>query len=63
MKVLSEPRDEEPSAEVLEDIVSNLVSHIKNRIGVTAKVKLVAKGGIERSAGKARRIVDKRPKN
>ncbi|MEE3123184.1 MAG: phenylacetate--CoA ligase PaaK [SAR324 cluster bacterium] len=63
MKVLSEPRDEEPSAEVLEDIVSNLVSHIKNRIGVTAKVKLVAKGGIERSAGKARRIVDKRKKN
>ena len=63
MKVLSEPRDEEPSAEVLEDIVSNLVSHIKNRIGVTAKVKLVAKGVIERSAGKARRIVDKRKKN
>ncbi len=63
MKVLSEPRDEEPSSEVLEDIVSNLVSHIKNRIGVTAKVKLVAKGGIERSAGKARRIVDKRKKN
>ena len=63
MKVLSEPRDEEPSTEVLEDIVSNLVSHIKNRIGVTAKVKLVAKGGIERSAGKARRIVDKRKKN
>ena len=63
MKVLSEPRDEEPSSEVLEDIVSNLVSHIKNRIGVTAKVQLVAKGGIERSAGKARRIVDKRKIN
>ena len=48
---------------ILEDIVSNLVSHIKNRIGVTAKVKLLAKGGIERSAGKARRIVDKRKIN
>ena len=63
MTVLSEPREAEPSAEVSEDIVRTLVSHIKNRIGVTAKVRLEAKGGIERSAGKARRIVDKRPKS
>ena len=63
MTVLSEPREAGLSAEVSEDIVHTLVSHIKNRIGVTAKFRLEAKGGIERSAGKARRIVDKRPKS
>ena len=63
MTVLCEPRESELSAEVSEDIVNSLVSHIKNRIGVTAMVRVEPQGGIERSAGKARRIVDKRPKN
>jgi phenylacetate-CoA ligase len=31
-------------------------------IGVTAAVQIVASGGIERSLGKAKRVVDKRPK-
>jgi phenylacetate-CoA ligase len=35
---------------------------IKNLIGVSADVKVLAPGGVERSLGKARRIVDKRPK-
>ena len=35
---------------------------IKNLIGVTADVKVLQPGGIERSLGKAKRIVDKRPK-
>jgi phenylacetate-CoA ligase len=35
---------------------------IKSLIGVTAEVRVTAPGGIERSLGKARRIVDKRPK-
>ena len=39
-----------------------LEHHIKSYIGVTASVRLVAPGGVERSMGKARRIVDKRPK-
>lgn len=34
---------------------------VKNRIGVTVGVDVVAPGGIERSVGKMRRIVDKRP--
>ena len=63
MTVLCEPRESELSAEVSEDIVNSLVSHIKNRIGVTVMVRVEPQGGIERSAGKARRIVDKRPKN
>ncbi len=33
---------------------------IKDRVGTTAKVEVRDPGGIERSVGKARRIVDKR---
>ena len=35
---------------------------IKARIGVSADVKTVAAGTIERSVGKAKRVIDKRPK-
>ena len=37
-----------------------LARAIKDRIGVTAAVLITAPGGIERSAGKARRVVDRR---
>jgi phenylacetate-CoA ligase len=39
-----------------------LARHIKSRIGVTSEVAVVAPGEIERSLGKARRIIDLRPK-
>jgi phenylacetate-CoA ligase len=39
-----------------------LAAAIKNMIGVSAAVRVVAPGGVERSVGKARRVVDKRPK-
>ena len=39
-----------------------LAHNIKSMIGVTADVRIVAPGGIERSLGKARRVIDKRPK-
>jgi phenylacetate-CoA ligase len=35
---------------------------IKERIGVTATVEIMAPGGIERSLGKARRVIDRRPR-
>ena len=35
---------------------------IKSLVGVTATVRVVAPGAIERSQGKARRVIDKRPK-
>ena len=41
---------------------TRLAHHIKSMIGVTAEVRVAAPGSIERSLGKARRIVDKRPK-
>jgi phenylacetate-CoA ligase len=39
-----------------------LVNSVKERIGVSIKVEVVAPEGIERSAGKARRLIDQRPK-
>jgi phenylacetate-CoA ligase len=45
------------------DAAAKRLAHlIKSLIGVTAEVKVLAPGGIERSLGKAKRIVDKRPK-
>ncbi|HRW18671.1 MAG TPA: AMP-binding protein [Dermatophilaceae bacterium] len=49
----------------LEPEQANTVAHdlqreIKDRVGTTAKVEVRDPGGIERSVGKARRIVDKR---
>jgi phenylacetate-CoA ligase len=41
---------------------TRLAHHIKNMIGVTAEVRVSAPGSIERSLGKAKRIVDRRPK-
>jgi phenylacetate-CoA ligase len=41
---------------------TRLAHHIKSLIGVSAEVRVSAPGSIERSLGKARRIVDKRPK-
>ena len=40
-----------------------LAAAIKERIGVTARVEVVAPGGIERSLGKARRVIDLRPRS
>jgi len=45
-----------------EEAGRRLAHLIKSLIGVTADVKVLAPGGVERSLGKAKRIVDKRPK-
>jgi phenylacetate-CoA ligase len=39
----------------------DLAHRVKSLIGVTAKVTVADPGGVERSQGKARRVVDKRP--
>jgi phenylacetate-CoA ligase len=41
----------------------DLAHHVKSLIGVTATIETLPPGAIERSVGKARRIVDLRPKN
>jgi len=40
----------------------DLEHHIKSYVGVTTQVVLVAPGVVERSAGKAKRVIDTRPK-
>ncbi len=49
-------------AEIRDSAAQQLASRIKELIGVSAKIELVAPGGVERSLGKAKRVVDKRPK-
>jgi phenylacetate-CoA ligase len=41
---------------------AKLAHQIKSLIGVTAEVRVVQSGGVERSVGKAKRVLDKRPK-
>jgi phenylacetate-CoA ligase len=47
-------------AEARNRAADTLAHRIKELIGVTAKIELVTPGGIERSMGKAKRVVDKR---
>jgi phenylacetate-CoA ligase len=46
-----------------EAAAKSLTHNIKSLIGVSAGVKIVPISGIERSIGKAKRVIDKRPKN
>jgi phenylacetate-CoA ligase len=41
---------------------AELGHHIKGLIGITARISVVDPGGVERSQGKARRVIDKRRK-
>ena len=43
-------------------LANHAMHHIKSQVGVTAKVRAVAPGSIERSQGKAKRVIDKRPR-
>ncbi len=62
MTVLAEARPESWSSGGLEPHAERVAAFIKNTIGISAEVKAVAPDSIERSAGKARRVIDKRPK-
>ena len=41
---------------------AQLAHLVKSLIGISAEVRVVQSGGIERSIGKAKRVVDKRPR-
>jgi phenylacetate-CoA ligase len=45
-----------------EYVAHDLQHHIKSYIGISARIDVVELGGVERSVGKARRVIDKRPK-
>jgi len=42
---------------------AELRAHIKNNIGVSTRIVVADPGGLERSMGKARRVIDRRPKD
>jgi phenylacetate-CoA ligase len=63
MTLLIEPKESGLSGAVLEGSSARLSQQVKNRIGVSVQVQMQQPGGVERSMGKARRIVDKREKD
>jgi phenylacetate-CoA ligase len=62
MTVRVEARPSDADAATRAACNRDLAHHIKSTIGVTAVVDTVEPGGVERSLGKAKRIVDLRPK-
>jgi len=64
LEVLGELRDSSLSSSDVEALCRELQHCIKTYVGVTTRVTLKPPGGIERTlTGKARRVVDQRPKN
>ena len=61
--LLVEARPELHGASGREAEAASLAAHIRNNIGIGMKVVVSDPGAIERSAGKARRVIDKRPKD
>ena len=64
LAVLVEPKPEFATASDADrrEAVFILAHAIKTFVGVSAEVRIVPVGSIERSIGKARRVIDKRPK-
>ena len=50
-------------ADARQRLAAELEGRIKGLIGVTARVSILEPGGVERSQGKARRVIDTRPKS
>jgi phenylacetate-CoA ligase len=63
MTVKAEARPERWDGIGLIAHTDEVTAHIKNTIGITARVMAVAPDTLERSLGKARRIFDRRPKD
>ena len=62
LKVIVEARPDAAETGTRTTAGRELAHHIKSRIGVTSEVAVVAPGTVERSLGKAKRILDLRPK-
>ena len=64
LEVLCEMRDASTAAEAVSALCRDLEHSIKTFVGVSTRVTLAQPEGIERTmTGKARRVIDKRPKN
>ena len=62
MEIQVEARPDAASSDQKKAAASNLVQAIKDTIGVTARVNVMDPESIERSVGKAKRVIDRRPK-
>src|SRR5579871_4733141 len=62
MTVLAEARAESWDGHGLSEAAERVMQHIKGSIGISARVKAVAPETLERSLGKAKRVIDKRSK-
>ena len=62
MAVLAEARPAFATEEARADSARDLAHRVKSLIGVTAEVRVLEPGGVPRSEGKAKRILDLRPK-
>ncbi|TAG44074.1 MAG: phenylacetate--CoA ligase [Betaproteobacteria bacterium] len=62
IRVEVSPEHAAHGAEIRNVAAEQLANRIKELIGVSARIELVAPGGVERSLGKAKRVVDKRGK-
>ena len=62
MEVLVEATPAATGAEARHASATELAHHIKSLVGVTAKINVAEPGSVARSEGKAKRVVDMRPK-
>ncbi len=62
MTVLAEAREGFWDGDGMTAQAQRLVTRIKDTIGITTRVAIQPPGTLERSAGKAKRVIDKRPK-
>lgn len=63
LTIIAEARSESWDGRGLVDHADRISTHIKNTIGISSKVRVVAPATLERSLGKAKRLYDKRPKD
>jgi phenylacetate-CoA ligase len=63
MTVVVEARETHAADEARAAQGAVLGARVKELIGVSAAIRVLAPGGVERSMGKARRVIDKRPKD
>ena len=61
MIVHVEARPEHWNIPETRDQAKAVTHHLKNTIGISATIVVVAPGSIERSSGKVKRVVDRRP--
>jgi len=62
LTIHAEARPERWDGNGLIEHAERITAHIKNTIGITSRVRVVAPDTLERSLGKAKRVYDRRPK-